>query len=372
MPTIAHKNQVWRDLYWLLNSPSLVNHLAPYPVARFSNAQLAALHHWLEQEAREPRLLTDHFSAPFRRLGLYAESLLTLALQQLPQSELLLQHFALQEALEHGKGKRTIGELDYVWRDKFSGLLHHWELTVKLYLYIPPDFPASHPIRLLPPQSARRKANERRSVIEIATVPNTGLSNTEPNEAPPSSLQCLDRFVGTQRIDTLYRKLNHLQKHQLPLGQHPQVQAALQQRIDQSAYDIKGWLFYPLRSPSPEDWSRYYLPEPNVSDLLNPQHLRGWWLLEDAFEQHLTHQESGNKRWKILPRLEWLSPHSCLFKDSLSSAELREALQQEWLFLTQHEQIPQPQLVVALEESPGQAEEWREVHRGFVIPQAWC
>lgn len=426
MPTTARRDydtQAWRDLHWLLNSPSLVEELAGYGAAEFTPTQAAAIHHWLKQEAREPRLLTNDFATTYRRLGLYAESLLRLALEHSAQTELLLQHFPLQEDLacasdsqqstDHAdnqlkqvgckpaheeistepqhdkqhkakhknKGKRTIGELDYVWRDTLSGEVHHWELAVKLYLYIPPNFPPERPIQLLPSKSSRVELSKtelsatQASPVELSEIilSGSGTSDFQVSIEAASILTPLDRFVGTQRIDTLYRKLNHLQERQLPLAQHPQVRATLQQEIHQSAYYIKGWLFYPLRPQHAEDWSSYYLPESQVSALLNPHHLRGWWLLQDEFEQHLAQQEQANQpwRWKILPRLQWLSPHRCAYAETLTGTKLWETIQENWTFFKEKEETPQPQLVVALQEDKQTSGQWHEVHRGFVVPSEW-
>ena len=416
MPTTAHRDhatQAWRDLNWLLNSPSLVKHLASYGAAEFTPTQAVAIHHWLKQEAREPRLLSDDFATTYHRLGLYAESLLGLALEHSAQTELLLQHFPLQEDLARAsnsqqstdhtdnqlkqagdkpaheeisagpqrnkqhkaknknKGKRTIGELDYVWRDTLNDVVHHWELAVKLYLYIPPNFPPKRPIRLLPPE--QRNMSAISMALSGTELGSTELSIAELSDESVSALTSLDRFVGTQRIDTLYRKLNHLQERQLPLAQHPQVRATLQQEIHQSAYYMKGWLFYPLRPQHAEDWSSYYLPESQVSVLLNPHHLRGWWLLEDEFEQHLAQQEQANQpwRWKILQRLQWLSQHRCTYAETLTGTELWESIQAHWTFFKEKEETPQPQLVVALQEDKQTSGQWHEVHRGFVVPSEW-
>ena len=368
MPTTARRDydtQAWRDLHWLLNSPSLVEELAGYGAAEFSAEQLAEIHEWMRSVT--PDRLSADLHTQFRRLGLYAEALLRTALEHTPACQLLLQHFPIQEDLANNtKGKRTIGELDYVWRDTLSGEVHHWELAVKLYLYIPPNFPANHPIRLLPPKQRNM------SSISMA-LSGTELSIAELNDESVSALISLDRFVGTQRIDTLYRKLNHLQERQLPLAQHPQVRATLQQEIHQSAYYMKGWLFYPLRPQHAEDWSSYYLPESQVSVLLNPHHLRGWWLLEDEFEQHLAQQEQANQpwRWKILQRLQWLSQHRCTYAETLTGTELWESIQAHWTFFKEKEETPQPQLVVALQEDKQTSGQWHEVHRGFVVPSEW-
>lgn len=391
MPTTVHKQastQAWRDLNWLLHSPSLVKDLAKYPAAELNAEQFAGLQEWLHTPSATA-LLNHTFPQPFRRLGLYAEALLRTALEHTPELSLRLQHFPIQEELT--KGKRTIGELDYVWQDGATDQLHHWELAVKLYLYIPPE---SHirvnqhaitasALELLSPRVSSLDSEDVRGGTEQQAMAR------ELTQAQ-QQLATLDRLIGTQKKDTLMRKVLHIQQHQLPLAQHPSITQELGQQIEESAYFFKGWLFYPLQElgggsgdANSQYWSDYH---PSAQALLkqpptwlNPDHLRGWYTTADNFQRRLA-QSPPHWRWKILPRLAWLSPHQCSQAETLSADELWQALQEHWIYFQRHDTSPQPQLVVALEQRHTPArqeyeelvEDWYEVHRGFVVPDKWC
>ncbi len=431
MPTTAHKqyisSQTWRDLNWLLKSPSLVKDLAAYSShtlltdserlsaalyhpAEFSSEQLQGLLTYLEHE-RQPdseKLAGDEgledsvrsldnqahknprssmnldplISKQFRRLGLYAEALLQIALEHAPHTELLLRHCQIQEDLasssskepqqKYGaalansvgeskdaaftkkqkstkkhQGKHTIGELDFIWRHTQSQQIYHWELAVKLYLYVPE----------------------------------------------------LENFVGTQKIDTLARKAKRLLEHQLPLAQHPQVQQRLGETVNQSSYYLKGWLFYPIGD---KGWDDYQLAPAKMMVPLNPQHLRGWWLYHSEFasrfnDEHmrlddlelrdtelrdteLRHTQWGQAalnssyRWTILPRLHWLSSVVKTQEETMSTCmsdkELIEFMQAYFSASGRMDSaLTEPILLSAL--LPGADGHWHEVHRGFVVHEDW-
>lgn len=404
MPTTAHKqhisSQTWRDLNWLLKSPSLVKDLAAYSshtlsaeserqgdlqdsdsaqeltdqvhstqspahdpsrhyepkqsfeAAEFSSEQLDGLLAWLKHEHQcSSGNLDPLLSQQFRRLGLYAEALLQIALEQTPHTELLLRHCQIQEALSSNssankssssKGKHTIGELDFIWRDTQSKQIYHWELAVKLYLYVPE----------------------------------------------------LEDFVGTQKIDTLARKTRRLVEHQLPLGQHPQIQQRLGEIVNQSAYYLKGWLFYPIGD---KNWDDYQLAPDAMMAPLNPQHLRGWWLYHSEFASRLNddHMQLDNAelrstelnntpcgqtplinsyRWTILPRLHWLSPvvktNEQAINECMSSKELIDFMQAYFSASGRMDSaLAEPILLSAL--LPGDDGHWYEAHRGFVVHEDW-
>ncbi|MDY3331531.1 MAG: DUF1853 family protein [Pelistega sp.] len=343
MQTIVRNTaqQVWRDIEWLAHSPSLINHLARYPIATFSNTQLQHIHQWLNSTGclKELAQTTKDRS----RLGLYAEDLLRLTLKHSGSIELIAQHFPIQEQLT--KGSRTIGELDYIWEDTLTQITYHWELAVKLFLYIPEDSPI------------------QRTHYEWQVEDNALLTNgTDTNQ-----LNYLDRFIGTQKKDTLLRKLLHLQKKQLPLAQHPKVRETLNLDLTQSACFIKGWLFYPLHPQQTHSWQEYAVTLPKDNSWLNPNHRKGWWLMADDFKLRLS--IPNQYRWKILPRLQWLSPHQCRIEETYSTEELWDKLQGQWDFFKQHQETPQPLLVSAMSSTDGIY--YTEQHRGFVVPTEW-
>ncbi|QEG39184.1 hypothetical protein UC8_11450 [Roseimaritima ulvae] len=77
----------------------------------------------------------EHLSAELAdfsgyRVGRYFERLVLYWLQHLRRVEIVAQSLPVR------KGKRTIGEIDLLFRDE-QGRLTHWELAVKFYLYVP-------------------------------------------------------------------------------------------------------------------------------------------------------------------------------------------------------------------------------------------
>lgn len=284
----------------------------------------------MEQERHHPQILQDTLPASYRRLGLYAEALLARILQAQADIQLLAQHTAIHQQVPTARqnGRATLGELDFVWRDRQSGRVHHWELAVKLYLYLPgPDDGQAH----------------------------------------------LERFVGLQQRDTLALKAAKLSQRQLPLSRHPQAAQALGVAADTAAALFKGWLFYPLAGAG---WQDYQEPATATRLRLNPAHAKGWWLTRSAFMRRLA---AGDPlRWRIVPRLQWLSPQYAVHADTQDSADLAARLRA--YFDADDGQAGAGHgrpglLVTAL--APAQppcgqdAPYYREVHRGFVVADEW-
>jgi len=346
-------HQVWRDLEWLIHSPDLLSADAGVPLAKWPDAVLKAIEQWLIQERDAPCVIHHAFSSPYRRLGLYAEALLGEALKHAPV-QLLAQHAAVHLVNPH-KGsqsaRQTVGELDYVWRDELSQQIWHWELAVKLYLYLP------------------------------ATVTFSG---------------GLDQFAGLQRRDTLARKTTRLRDHQLVLSSLPTVSAMLGAPVNEAAAYLKGWLFYPLSGPY---WDDYALPDCATRRMLNPQHLKGWWLTETAFRERLNQSQPRHGaaawRWRVVPRLQWLAPQQAIAADTLDNSALL-ALLLAWRTARAAQTDPRPGLLIAAMapsdtearhherrgNSSAMADQWgpltsgaepiyNEIHRGFVVADDW-
>ncbi|MFV9474310.1 DUF1853 family protein [Advenella sp. RU8] len=323
--------QSWRDLYWLLHTQALLapGFSAPYPPARFPDHCLQQIMQWMKQEEQYPQALATHTEANYRRLGLYAEHLLKLSLDHCPSIQLLLHHHPIHVApLAHEKGRKTLGEVDYIWQDKQTGKIHHWELAVKLYLYLPQ-----------------------------AEAPNMPDSLQANNELP--------RFVGTQLHDTLYRKTQRLFNHQLLLSTHEQITDKLGRHVDETGLYLKGWLFYPLQN---QDWNSYLYPEKPTLDLLNPAHNKGWWLRLPHFLSRLARQPDSI-RWLILPRLYWLSEAWAPAAQTLDASQLLHLLEAHFQGSGNPEE---PLLLAALQEHPGHPGLYREIHRGFVTGNTWA
>ncbi|WP_161495212.1 DUF1853 family protein [Advenella sp. S44] len=359
----AAYTQAWRDLHWLIHSPDLLSATAGLPLAAWPATSLPDIARWLTLEGEAPQVLAADFHTSYRRLGLYAEALLGTALQHVDGIQLLAQHTPIHLIVSRGTGavRQTVGELDYVWRDRDSGQVWHWELAVKCYLYLP--------------------QTEQAGVVA-------------------------DRFVGLQQRDTLARKTGKLRDQQLRLSATPEVYRQLGMRIDDAAAYVKGWLFYPLHG---NRWDDYLLPETELSAeaagtaLLNPRHLRGWWLTHADFVKRLQTTAgvgSPGLRWRILSRMQWLSHHEADIADTLDTAALLAQLQ-AWFSADAAPTGQRPGLLIVALAPPGTPASkgtigeqampdneptWQsgatvpiarkqactEIHRGFVVANDWA
>ncbi|WP_025373687.1 DUF1853 family protein [Advenella mimigardefordensis] len=357
-PGPGQSSQAWHDLHWLIDSPDLLAPATDLPLARWPALAQQEIHQWLAQEGHTPQTLTHDFHTRFRRLGLYAEALLHAALQHADSIELLAHHSPIHINTNRARSatRQTIGELDYIWRDRSNQQVWHWELAVKFYLYVP----QAH-----------------------------GLLDA-------------DRFVGLQQRDTLARKTAKMRDQQLPLSAMPEVTQQLGLHVNHVAAYVKGWLFYPIQSGRCDD---YVLAAAPAQAMLNPRHLRGWWLRYADFVTHLEQDTApGKLRWRVLSRMQWLSPQQADVAQTLDATALLAYLQ-SWFCPKTTAHGPGPGLLVvalapvdstvpaispdasatdvAERASAAAASETRqappapsgqtyaEVHRGFVVPNAW-
>ncbi len=156
------------------------------------------------------------------RLGIYFENLLLAHLNNLQQL------IDLKDHLQVNRDKRTLGEFDFLYRFDGDDRHTHLEICVKFFLGVP-------------------------------------------------SGQGKYLWVGLNRNDTLTRKINRLESHQLRLGDQPAAQDTLHAHnivLGPRYAVMKGRLFYP--------WRDY------LADRLDPvacrDHLRGWWLPQRDLE----------------------------------------------------------------------------------------
>lgn len=184
-------SQAARDLLWAINSPSLIRtsieHSSCWPVCEAAEVASKSLQNFCDQHARH-------------RVGQYFEDLVHFYLKAVRNYEIVEHGLQIQE------GGRTVGELDFLYREA-GGNLHHCETAVKFYLYIP-----------------------------------------ESNESG-------SQFIGPNAADNFERKTQRLFEHQLKLSEErfPSV-------VKREAF-VKGRIFYhPLRD-SPEKLPTALAPE---------------------------------------------------------------------------------------------------------------
>lgn len=248
-PWLSYQHPAVRDLVWLIASapllPSATISEPPCPASRWPDAQdylaLHARHEaWLRAlDAAPQALLSALNNARDHRLGRYAEDLLQfwLAAPDNVEFELVAEHVALRE---HGI---TLGELDFLVRERASGQLWHIELALKFYL---------------------------------------GTADRQ--------------WLGPNRQDSLARKLGHLCQQQLPLLQSPAGQAWLQARALATPKTwawLKGRLFSAWAADAAANTPQWFTPDALLA--FARQHPWRWftlgkrhWLAPDSFtpEQH--------------------------------------------------------------------------------------
>ncbi len=251
-----------RDLIWVMAAPGLMRESCALNFAVPDTFGQAAVQHSmpvLQALDRDPSPLHEWIAVrKSQRLGRYFESLLEYWITHLLGGEIIAANLAVK------LGDIVTGEYDFLWRDA-TGVLNHWEASVKLYLQ-----------------------------VDAAA----GLAG----------------YIGTLTRDRLDLKFAHLRDKQLKLSGTVAGQAALPRagEIVHARALLKGWLFYP--------YGQVAIAPAEVS----PQHLSGWWM---RWGTSGFNPQPG-LFWKILPRLEWFTPAMRPNTEGLQAeADFRAALE---------------------------------------------
>jgi hypothetical protein len=165
-------NQFVRDLVWAASSPPL---LRPDDTAFIPTLDPAAID-------RE-KLAAFLGERPERRVGHYFENLIHFWLEHIRRVEILAHRQQVWD------GDRTVGELDFIFRDE-TGRLTHWEVAIKFY---------------------------------FLTKPSDG---TQP------------QYLGPNTADSLERKIARMNDHQLPLS------SRIYDNIDVRQAFVKGRIYH--------------------------------------------------------------------------------------------------------------------------------
>lgn len=223
-----------RDLYWLLFSPCPVRAIpAPWNARMFPETVIAS---WKATSAayftsldRHPEMLHQFLNRKkYKRLGFYAEALLSFFFQTFDPIELLLQNFQVREE------KQTLGEIDFIFN--YDDVTYHIEVAVKYYLLLTshdPDVPKN--------------------------------------------------WVGPSRNDHFERKLNKIESRQLPLAEHPHVRKNITHQPVHSFFFLRGCFFAhgPVNSGilhPPKINTYHYVNEIDESIQLKQELIRPNWL----------------------------------------------------------------------------------------------
>ncbi|MCV6624272.1 MAG: DUF1853 family protein [Cellvibrionaceae bacterium] len=264
-----------RDLNWLLNSSDLLD-LKSY----FSQGEHGLRIDCFLRPEKHCLLETQHVSEQ-RRLGLYAEDLLSAYFSHHESSQILISRNLQIQNPDFNEG-RTIGEFDFLTQDRYNKRYLHTEMCCKFYLGL-----------------AISEANA-----------------TEESQTTGSSWQ---HWLGPNCNDRLDIKISKLSSRQLTLSEHP----AAKQRLMELAispvdaqYLLRGRLFFPA-------YKTMAAPLHSTSD-----QLRGLWICHSEVERLF---EDMSKIWQDwwftqLNKLEFMAPrpshcyqHPLLSKDRFKS-----------------------------------------------------
>lgn len=303
------QNPLVRDLAWAIASPALLNAAAaefadkvvsdPWCEQQFEQFK----YHLVSLEVDPSPLATWIQDRKSQRLGRYFESLVGYWLHHAPGFT------DVTESLKVKKEKITVGEFDFLYRDKTSPHHVHLEVAVKFYL--------------------RHGSGES-----------------------------WKHYLGPEGRETMDQKLRLLFDKQLLLSTTPEGQEALAHRAPHKSVMpvalVKGAIFDPW---TPSEFDPPY-PTPGLSH----HRLGGWWVHLDKAAEVVQHKP--NRTWMILPKLEWLAPRLCERQKAnrtLTGPALLETVHH--LFKTSHT----PQLIAELSEYTGHSR-CQEISRGFIVP----
>lgn len=226
-------NPIIADLQWALYSPNL-----PVPKAVQSRVWPRPAPLWLNRH--DQHHITSTLIKPrHQRLGRYFESLWAAGLTAHPDWLIALSGYPIRSA------QRTLGEIDLVVLQQNTQQLTHLELALKFYLRV------DHP--------------------------NCGHQH---------------HWLGPTLADSYEQKLKRLLEHQLPMGLHPEVEAALPGPVSHQGLVIKGRLFVPAETYTPDEKAQGY----------------GIWLTMNALAQY-----AQTEACLPLARSQWLTgpAHAC-------------------------------------------------------------
>jgi len=293
MSLFNFKNSLVRELAWVMCSPNLLSPMLQSQRAsddiplvwdadcRRYYQQFADQLQRLDQDPEPLHAWMATLKSP--RLGIRFERYLEYWLHWITaRTEDVISGLTINDPQPGG---RTLGQLDFVWRDR-HGSTQHWEAAVKYYLYWP----------------------------------------------APGKSSASRHWLGPNANDSFEAKLTHLQQQQIPRAECKQVRHELQERdwdvVVHSALFLKGYLFYPLAEDGDdcETWrlgggTRVIAPTTEVicRQRLSRAHLKGWW---QKFPYSHLPRVSPQSRWLVLPKSDWLAPFAVFSEADLGDRGL--------------------------------------------------
>lgn len=248
--SIEFKNQIVRDLEWVISSPPFFDNLFLYPSVHFLthdffNSEFEQFKPQLYLLDKNPESLADHILFGNNKLlGKYFESLVEFWLLHSKRFEIL------NKGIQVDVNGETLGEFDFILRDRLLNKFIHLEAAGKYYL---------------------------------------SLNNSENWES----------FIGPNPNDNLQRKMLKLLNDQINLGKTDPGKIKLAElgitKLE-TAIMIKGYFFYHLK---------YFLSDSFcIPEFSLPNHQKGWWL---RFGEAENLKYIKTERWIVLKRQNWIS-----------------------------------------------------------------
>jgi len=317
---LDYTHQYVADLAWIITSPKLLSEIKladDIQSPAFSTHSLNSniWPEWnkrLEQINQSPEGLIDYIEQrQTKRVGFYYEALVSFLLKHFPYVELIAEHLQLQQ-----QGK-TLGEVDFIYKDEKSKKVIHLETAVKFYLGSPAWLCADTPYK---------------------------------------------HWLGPMVKDRLDIKTQHLINHQTRISQSPAfIEIAKEKQLaipDTQEVLMQGYLFTHPDKP---------LEYPYTTEhQLNTENQKPFWIKEEEIGKHLNNEDS----FLILTKPFWLSP----FHDKASNTLLtRDELQGKIQSL--NEEWNRPVLVSAfnkVSEQKNSLNLYQEANRCFIVPNNWA
>lgn len=267
LPSSETFSNAQKDLDWILNSPEILN-LEPFFSAQHEHLSIQCFTKPGSRFIHEAQIASEQ-----RRLGLYAEDLLSAYFSSPNSSHILIaRNLQVQSKIENAG--RTVGEFDFLTQERTSRRYQHIEMACKFYLGLPEP--------------------------EI-----TDGDNKQSGPARPSNKPIIGSdwryWVGPNCNDRLDIKMRRFIEHQLLLSQHPEAINRLEELaiapVD-AQYLLRGRLFYPA----------YHAIE--APKHASSNHVRGLWISHNEAERFAQDLSRHWKHWWFtqLDKLEYLAP----------------------------------------------------------------
>lgn len=273
---VQHKDDVdYQNLSWLLQSPDLFD-LMP------TSAAFVNLRSFIAPKEVDCVEIKQGFNSTQRRLGLYAEDLLSHYFSMASSTFTLLAR-NLQVFGQGREGKKTQGEFDFILMNLEQKRYYHLELACKFYLGVKPKSCDNN-------VNKSSKHGETKALIAVKDSKQRRVKASKMNQ-----------WVGPGCNDRLDIKVGRLLEHQLLLSQSCDGQKRLNDlgvSPVELRYLLKGQFFYPAFTK---------LEPPSDA---GENHLKGLWWSQDECAAVVKELTSALGPWRFtqLYNIEYMAP----------------------------------------------------------------